>query len=111
VQFYGRTDTDLAKQLLVLGPGRYRLSFHATGDAGGDGKGSMSWILRCAQDRSDIGSLNLRQITYAAKRMQLDFSVPQGCSSQWLTLRGVAKEFPVAEEVTISDVQVTRVAA
>ena len=46
VEFYGRETIELARQLMVLRPGRYRLEFRAEGNAKGDDS-RLAWRIFC----------------------------------------------------------------
>jgi hypothetical protein len=107
VEYYGRENTVLASQLLILPPGRYRLDFRAEGQAKGEGS-RVSWRLECAESKAQIAEIPLTGIGYAPKVVTGAFTVPpNNCSAQWLRLAGVSAEFPSAQSVTITDVQIT----
>ena len=106
VEYYGRQPTTLATQLLMLKPGRYRFAFRAEGDATGDGS-KVAWTLECLPGTPALLELPITKLTYAGKVIAGDFTVPtEGCSAQWLRLVGRSAEFPSAQSVTITDVQV-----
>lgn len=108
VDYYGRDDGELASQLLVLPPGRYRFSF--TIDQGkSDPATQLAWSLTCVG-----GGPALLIVPIAAgniaRRVAADFAIPAGCRAQKLVLRGEAGEFPVPANVTIRGLGVTRTA-
>lgn len=106
VQYYGRDRADLASQLLVLSPGRYRLMFRAEGEASGEGS-NLSWTLSChGGGNARLLESRLAGITYAARVVAVPFVVPAGCGAQWLRLTGTPDEFPKAQNVTITDLQI-----
>lgn len=108
VEYYGRERVDLASQLLMLAPGRYRLQFRAEGDAPGEGS-KLAWTLACRTSGAQLAAVPLANISSAPRMLSGDFTVPgSGCSSQWLRLSGAPAEFPTAQSVTISDVRVDR---
>lgn len=111
VSYYGRLPTELASQLLMLRPGRYRLQFRAEGDATGEGS-RLAWTLICHPRKTPLLELPLRKITYSPRLVAGDFTVPaSGCAAQWLRLSGIQGEFPNAQNVTISDVQIRKAGA
>lgn len=101
VIFYGQEDGVLAKQLLLLEPGTYRVAMRVSGDM--SRAQSLSWSLRCDKAREPISRLRLN----AAARGWV-VNVPQGCSAQWLELSGVSSDIPQQADVTISGLTLTR---
>lgn len=111
VEYYGRADTEFASQLLTLKSGRYRLGFRALGDAPERGS-SVSWRLVCQPSKVELAAIPITKLSYAAKRIGRDFTVPPtNCSTQWLRLLGTPAEFPTAHSITISDLQIQRMGA
>lgn len=106
VEYYGRLNVDLASQVLMLRPGRYRLQFRAEGDAKGEGS-RLAWTLSCNVSKTPLLSLPLTDIDYSPRTVTGAFTVPAGCPAQWLRLSGAAGEFPKAQNATISEVRVT----
>jgi hypothetical protein len=101
VVYYGRASIELASQLLVLKPGRYRLQFQAEGDASGEGS-RLAWTVGCVPGNRPIAEIRLAGIESAPRTIAGDFTVPaSGCAAQWLRLAGVAGEFPTEQSVTI----------
>ena len=100
VLYYGRTNATLASQLLVLAPGRYRLT---AATAGGDGEAGVRWAARCADSQQPLLALGLRPGAVAGQ-----FSVPTNCRAQWLELQGVAGELPRVTELTIRGLRLDR---
>ncbi|GAA0868168.1 hypothetical protein GCM10009116_03850 [Brevundimonas basaltis] len=88
VDYDGYNSAEIAKQLTLLEPGRYR--FQADYKiAEGDAVGRMSWTIRCDGQEPLLSTLSVPE---RGKRgwetVAAEFSVPQGCSSQWLALEG-----------------------
>ena len=109
VEYYGRDNAELAGQLLMLAPGRYRLAFTAEGSADGESS-RISWQMQCLQSKAVIGELILSKVDYSPRRIAGDFTVPaQGCSAQWLRLTGKAAEFVKPQNVTIRGLQLGKV--
>lgn len=106
--YYGRQDTLITRQLLVLAPGHYVLAM-AVGagpistavTTSTDPSGGVAWQVSCADGGAVLGSLPLRAA--APGRATLAFSVPPTCRSEWLSLRGTAGGFGEAVALTISE--------
>ncbi|MDT9599700.1 tetratricopeptide repeat protein [Sphingosinicella rhizophila] len=108
VAFYGRLPTELASQMLMLRPGRYRLQFRVEGSAKGEGS-RLVWVVACHKAKSPLLELPLKNISYATRRIVADFNVPaSGCPAQWLRLSGINGEFATAQNVTIGEVEIRK---
>jgi hypothetical protein len=107
VEYYGRDRADLATQLLMLRPGRYRLAFRVEGSASGEGS-KLAWTLAChGGGNSPLLEAPLVRITSAPRTVTGGFLVPQtGCPAQWLKLVGMPGEFPSAQSATIKELQI-----
>lgn len=105
VDYYGRDNGELASQLLVLRPGRYR--FSVTVDPGKtDTASRLFWSLTCpAPTRTVLMNLPV-SATPRARRISADFVVPTDCPAPSLALRGEAGEFPATVTVTLRDVDI-----
>ena len=108
VEYYGRLPAKLASQLLVLTPGRYRLSFRATGDAPASDE-SLAWTLSCVPGGQTIATLPIGKTSYAGTPMRGDFTVPPGCAAQRLDLAGKPTEFPAITSLSLSQLRLNRV--
>jgi hypothetical protein len=106
VEYYGRADARLASQLLTLKPGRYRLTFRATGDTPERGS-NVFWRVSCQPSTTELAAIPIANLSYAPKQIGGDFIVPAtGCAGQWLRLTGTPAEFPTAHSITISNLRV-----
>jgi hypothetical protein len=106
VNFYGRADGELASQLLVLTPGRYRLRVRAEGNADGEGS-SLNWTITCLGSKAPAADIALRNVTYTPKLFTTEFIIsPSTCTAQWLRLVGTSGEFVNAQNVTISGIEI-----
>lgn len=78
---------DIARQLLVLRPGAYRVSGISWNVQ--DGASRPFWSVACAGDSANIASVSLPPSTERGRGFSADFVVPssKGCEAQWLTLR------------------------
>lgn len=103
--YYGRSDKVLASQLLMLRPGRYRLSMQVTEAA--PTTGSLGWSVRCVPSSAEAASLPLGRVRSGA--LATAFVVPAaGCGAQWLELKGTAPEFAEQAEATIAKFRLAR---
>jgi hypothetical protein len=105
VDYYGRDAGDLARQLLVLRPGRYRFQFRVSGDASGEGS-RLLWTLACQPGGAALLRLPLAGIDSTAKEFKAAFTVPAGCAGQWLKLEGVPGDVETAQSVTLGGLSI-----
>jgi len=106
VEYYGRERAALASQLLMLRPGRYRLSFRAEGDATGEGS-RLAWLVSCGGNGgAQLLEAPLQGVGSAPKAIVARFAVPAGCPAQWLRLTGIPDEFPTGQSATISNLRI-----
>jgi hypothetical protein len=108
VEYYGRTAGELATQLVVLPPGRYRISFHAEGDLSSP-QHRLIWRMQCLRSNAPVFEFPLANITYAGRNLAGDFSVPARCPAQWLKLVGEPTEFPKIENVLIRNLRIQQI--
>jgi len=95
VLYYGQDNGTLARQLLVLKPGRYRLRMRTVGDTGSPPV--LSWTVTCADTSAVLLNAPL------APRINASFVVPSDCGGQQLELRGTAPELPHTFDITVSE--------
>jgi hypothetical protein len=107
VDYYGRDAGDLARQLLVLPPGRYRFQFRVGGDAPGEGS-RLVWTVTCVPAGQPLLQLPLVGIDSSPKAFKTAFTVPAGCSPQWLKLEGVPGDVETAQSVTLGNLSIER---
>lgn len=100
VLYYGRAKAVLARQLLLLPPGRYRLAANVS-DASGEA-GAVRWVVRCAKADKVLAQLPVRAGSVAG-----GFAVPADCEAQWLQLQGLAGDLPGTTELKIGDLRLT----
>lgn len=106
VEYYGRTPGELAAQLVVLAPGRYRLAFRAEGEIK-DPQHRLFWKVQCpGKDGAVLAEIPIANISYAGRTIAGDFSIPADCPAQWLRLVGQPTEFPKIESVVIREVRI-----
>ena len=105
VIFYGHDDGVLARQLLLLAPGRYRVTMAASGVAADDR--ALNWSIRCDTSQRPFSAA---PVDVAASR-GWTFTVPAACEAQWLELSGVSSDMPQQSEVSIRKFALAREAA
>jgi hypothetical protein len=101
--FYGQEDGALAKQLLLLGRGRYRLSMRLL--SGSSQAQALNWSITCIGAQSPIAVATLN----VAAARGLVFAVPANCPAQSLQLSGVSADLPQQSDVTIRDLRLVGV--
>lgn len=103
VIYYGRNDTVLAEQLLLLAPGRYQLAMVISGPLGQGGE--IGWTVSCLPRSEPI----LRLPVDRKGRLAAIFAVPAGCPAQRLALVANAGEFPQSQEFAVGGLSLGRV--
>lgn len=103
--FYGQQDGALARQLLVLQPGTYRVTMAVAGDPAR--RQALVWSVTCDKSPAPLATIDLAAIS----RRAWTFTVPASCRAAWLELAGVAEDMPKAADVTISELRMSRVGA
>ncbi|HET7708181.1 MAG TPA: hypothetical protein VFK50_01455 [Sphingomicrobium sp.] len=101
VLFYGREDSVLANQTLLLPPGRYRLAMKVDGNPGG----MLRWSLTCLPSTAELFALELG--ASAQTKPAIHFIVGSGCPAQLLELKGRAGEMARQVDITISRLTLT----
>lgn len=96
--YYGREDATLASQLMLLAPGRYRLS---SGTAGAAPGAAVEWSVVCLPTGRELGRAPI-----AAGA--LDFSVPPDCRAQELRLRGMPTDLSAPVDLTLKDLRLQK---
>ena len=98
VIFHGQDSGTLARQLMLLPPGQYRISAPASGP---DGSGALHWLVRCDKGTGELARAAVRQGGLA-------FGVPAGCPAQWLELTARATDFGRQAETSIGPLSLAR---
>jgi hypothetical protein len=104
VDYYGRSSKALARQLLILKPGAYKLQLRAEGAAKGDGT-RLVWSIACVGGKDPLVRVPLTDIGTAPKMLGASFAVPAGCRAQWLVLQGEPGDVPSEQNATISNLR------
>ena len=101
--YYGQDNGPLARQLLVLGPGRYRFEAPAKGAVESGEGTALLWTVRCADSKG-----NEALASAPASAGGLIFVVPASCPAQWLELAGRSSDTGREIEMTIGPVSLSR---
>jgi hypothetical protein len=106
VEYYGRDNASLASQLMMLRPGRYRLSFRAGGDASGEGS-RLAWNVACEEGGAPLLQLPITRTASTPKAFAGVFTVPaSGCAAQWIRLNGISGDVESRQSVTIDGLSI-----
>jgi tetratricopeptide (TPR) repeat protein len=100
--FYGQEDGMLARQLLVLRPGNYRVTMKVSGDPARTR--SLHWAVRCDKKDAPLGAIGLDAISARG----LTFTVPADCPAQWLELGGTSGDISQQVDATIEGLKLER---
>jgi hypothetical protein len=106
ILYYGRENLALASQLLMLPPGRHRLSMRIGGAS--PSAQSLAWKLSCQAPSRELASIGLDAVKGGA--LVADFNVPSdGCAAQRLDLSGTSPDLPEQVDITIAELRLARV--
>ena len=107
VRYPGRTNAELAAQLIRLPAGAYTLSFDAEGedDVGGS---EVRWVLSCYGSNARLLSAPVSATPVLAQSNRSNFMVPAGCGAQWIRLAGVPRQGAGMLDLTITDLELHR---
>ncbi len=100
-EYYGRERAELAGQLIALRPGRYRLSFLASGQVPANA-GRLAWTIICQGSNRLLVDLAIQPGDPQPRAHSAAFDVPADCPAARIRLVGTPAEFPVDQMVTIS---------
>jgi hypothetical protein len=104
ISYLGATQTTLATQILLLSPGRYRLSVVASGD---DTYNQLGWMLSCTDGGNPLQTVQLTGLKTVLQRYSAAFEIPAAnCGAQRLALTGSPGEFPRTAEAVVDTIQI-----
>lgn len=101
ILYFGRDNAELASQVLLLPPGRYRLQMTLSGEL----PQAASWRVTCLPANRDIASIPLAKTGPAGG----EFNVPGDCKAQRVTLAAQASDLPDSVDFRISDLRLARI--
>lgn len=86
IEHDGFASSKIAQQILFLTPGRHRLTYQ-TRSENGSVQARMQWTLTCLPgDMRILSAPAAPRSNTEWTAMSLDFTVPAGCTAQWLSL-------------------------
>lgn len=93
VEYDGYTDAIIARQLLMLAPGRYRFRVESRIETGNP-VGRMAWTIKCASSDPLFSTPAAPSTAVGGTRngwvaSTAEVSIPAGCPGQWLDLVGL----------------------
>lgn len=100
VLYYGRDNTSLLSQILLLEPGTY---IFAAPVSGTPAPNALAWTVTCMSSKAQIMSLTLGGDAAASK-----FTVPSGCDAQLLSLNGRSQDMPQDSDVQVGPVSLQK---
>lgn len=103
--YFGREDVVLAEQVLLLAPGRYRLSAQVAGDTSGN---DIRWSAECLDGPGKLLDLPVRA-TGSPTPVSAEFGVPAACPAQRLALIARGREFPERADFRIGRLELAKV--
>ena len=106
VIYVGRDDIVLASKVMLLRPGRYRMSMRTNG--GFASADSLAWVIECLPSGSEVARSKL--VSAGAGGIigsSLEIAA-SGCEAQRIRLTATAKDLPERVELTIADFRVER---
>ena len=101
VIFYGNEDGVLARQLLLLSAGPYRLRLNVVGVPAHPEL--LRWSVRCDESAESFAGIGLGETSTRA----WTFAVPSNCRAQWLELSGRSGDVALQSDVTIEGLKLT----
>ena len=106
VVYFGREDSVLAEQLLLIAPGRFQLGMVVSG-APSEGA-PLRWKIDCLPGNQQIAELPMQPAQSPASAA-VRFTVPNRCQAQRLRLVGEPPEFPRSVEIEIRQLRLQKV--
>jgi hypothetical protein len=101
VIYYGQEDGVLASQLVLLPPGRYRITMRTPGTQTNDEP--LQWRLLCVGSKAEIGMVPFRTVADRG----WTFAVPSTCRAQRIELFGISSDMPQQIDVTVAELKLT----
>lgn len=106
VVHFGRQNSVLAEQLLLLPAGTYKLSSYIRGSNAS--RSSLAWVIACVSSNQEVFQLDLRT-NGAAGVVEGTFKVPTACEAQHLRLIGMIGDTQATVEIFLTGLKLTRV--
>jgi tetratricopeptide (TPR) repeat protein len=108
VLFYGRDNATLAREIMLLPPGRYGLAVPVTVSSGS--AGALAWTVTCLPARKPV--LDLPLPGSGSTTASGDFQIPpQGCEAQQIELDGKMEDSPETTDLRTGPLSLQRTGA
>lgn len=112
VELFGQPAPNLARQLLVLPPGRHRFTLRTRSTASGTGS-PLAWTVSCAEDGRPLARLDILAGDESWRTLSVLVDVPQsGCAGQLLKLAADGPDRTISrlwfDDLTISPLESSR---
>lgn len=92
VEYDGHKEAIIARQLLLLPPGRYTLEYRVRTEAGNPDQ-RLRWSLQCRTGAAELlGPTSQRPETGGWRAVRAEFVISAACPAQWLRLEGLPSE-------------------
>jgi len=96
----------MAKQVLAINPGQYRIDYIATGSGEVADGGTISIRVTCALGGAVLLDMPMTGLTDNPSHHAARFTVPEPCRLQQFSIEGTAGTFPKTRSVTIARVAI-----
>lgn len=103
VIFYGSQGGMLARQLLTLDSGDYRLGIRSGGQIANPE--ALSWSIRCVKSSSSFAEIPMTSVGPLSAKI----SVPADCAAQWLELDGRTQDITGRSDISIPRIEFIKV--
>lgn len=101
----GTEGKEVARQLLVLPPGRYRLTAR-TGAVTTNMMAPPTVSITCLQDQGTLVASTAFPVGMGPKTLAMAVTIPAGCNGQWLTIGSAANVGYLSDNPWIDDVRI-----
>ena len=108
VSFYNRNSVSVARKLVTLAPGTWRLDVAVEGGPT-RGQEPLAATVTCAATSGALTRIPFTIARGGSMRAFAVFAVPDNCPGQWLAIDGTAQEFPTPRTVSVLSLALKRV--
>ena len=106
VTYLGREPRVLARQLMVLRPGSYRLVVRYNGQTN-ETAGQLTWEVSCLDSGAKVVTIRLENQEGGDAKQSADFVIPaETCASQRIVLKGVPGQYRRGARIATRSVQI-----
>jgi hypothetical protein len=106
VRYAGRGKPTFLKQVMLLGPGSYRLAAEMDGELSATG-GGFRWRLKCLPGENELATVPVSSLARTLSAQSATFEVPgSGCPTQMLSLEGAPGALTTRARATVRRVTI-----